>query len=268
MKPFRLILRLVLLHGSLSIASATVVLHDLFSESKPDGEIKGVSLEHGQTAGQLWQSAGGKGVYFKDNTLTFGATGDAGFGKAHVDFIPEKGRAYQLSYQLSVSVDEVSTEAPRDFSWYGGFGTQSDFIDHKLGAGFKLYYNSSYNRNQLKLGIGSGHQREVKTNQVEYALGRNVPAEWSAQIEILWDGSVAVYSIDGEVIGTVPYSGPIGGLWFKGDSMKGAPEDLVSVRNLTVRKLDATKPVSIPEANHFGLWLSIGAVLIVCARRR
>ena len=268
MKRFHPIVYLMLLHWSLSTVSATVVLHDLTGEAKPDGQVEGVPLEQGQTAGQLWQSAGGKGVYFKDNSLTFGATGNVSYGKAHLDFIPEQGVAYQLSYQLSIRVDEVSAETPRDFSWYGGFGTQSEFIDYKLGAGLKLYYNSNYDRNQLKVGIGGGHQRELKTNDVEYSLGRNVPVEWSAQIDVEWDGSAAVYSIDGQVIGTVPYSGPIGGLWFKGDSMKGAPGDLVTIRNLKVTKLGASKPVSIPEANHFGLWLSLSAVLLVCVRRR
>ena len=268
MNYFKQLLTSALLLCSVASASATVVLHDLTGEAKPDGEIEGVPLEQGLTAGQSWQSAGGKGVYFKDNALTFGATGSVSYGKAHLDFIPEKGVAYQLSYQLSIRVDEVSAESPSDFSWYGGFGTQSEFIDYKLGAGLKLYYNSNYNRNQLKVGIGGGHQRELKTNDVEYALGRNVPVEWSAQIDVEWDGSVAVYSIDGQVIGSVPYSGPIGGLWFKGDSMKGASEDLVTVQDLTVTKLDDAKRVSIPEANHFGLWLSLSAVLLVCARSR
>ena len=50
--------------------------------------------------------------------------------------------------------------------------------------------------------------------------------------------------------------------------MKGAAEDLVTVQNLTVTKLDDAKRVSIPEANHFGLWLSWSAVLMVCLPRR
>jgi hypothetical protein len=222
----------------------------------------------GRRLGRCGTRRGGNAVSFKDNALNFASMENVSFGKAHLDFVPEAGMAYKLSFQLSVDVKNVSKESPRVFSWYGGFGTQNQFVDYQVAVGLKLYYNSNYDRNQLKLGIGSGHHNTIKTDTVMYAIGRNIPAEWSAQIDIEWDGRVAVYSVDGQVIGSVPYSGPLGGLWFKGSAMRGIPEDLLTIRHLTVTKLEDAKRVIIPEANHFGLWLSLSAVLLVCARRR
>ena len=95
-------------------------------------------------------------------------------------------------------------------------------------------------------------------------VGRHIWLGWTGDVEIVWDGATAEYWINGELVGTVPYSGPIGGLWFKGNGMLVSQVDLVVLRNLSVEKLDHVEYASIPEPANMTLWLSLSAPLL-CA---
>ena len=260
----RILYPLLLLCSASLCLGASTVLQDLTGAAKTDGQIKGVPVEHGQVAGQQWETAGGRGVYFKDNALTFGSKGS--FGKAHLHFIPESGAVYKLRFQINLRDKSVSKENPRSFNWYGGFGTQHEFIDYTLGAGFILFYNSRYEKNQLQVGVGSGHQAQLNISK-GYVVGRDMPLDWTGDVEIVLDGTTATYWVNGDLVGTVPYSGPIGGLWFKGNSMLDSQDDLVVIRNLSVEKLDHAEYVWIPEPANMALWLSLSALCWVLVRR-
>jgi hypothetical protein len=260
----RIVYPLLLLCSASLCLGASIVLQDLTGAAKTDGQIKGAPLETGQIPSQQWKIAGGEGVYFKDSALTFGSRGN--YGKAYLEFSAEDEAVYKLRFQIKFRDASVSKLTPRAFNWYGGFGTQNEFVDYRLGAGLMFFYNSSYERNQLQVAVGSGLQGQL-TVSTGYVVGRHSPLDWTGDVEIVWDGATATYWINGELVGTVPYSGPIGGLWFKGNGMLDSQDDLVMIRNLSVEKLDHAEYVSIPEPANMALWLSLSALCWLLLRR-
>jgi hypothetical protein len=246
--------------------ASVLIIEDKFSGSLTS-DIEGRIPDTVQSVGDAWSrdnadssrtEVGGGILYMSETTK--------GFSKAALEFDRTIGLVASNPYTLSFSI-AFNPGTDTNVTWYGGFGNSpgngGTFSDNIGSLSFRIG-GIDTTGTSFALGAGFWTGAFAFTNSFTPTISRATTSDlYSVDLAIRVDplaiSNNVEYFVNGASLGTITYSGTIGGLWFKTDSWDNTTATGMRMSNFQL--------TAIPEPS-LGLLLGVGMFMLLGVVRR